>query len=243
MIQFVWFFTHVKIDANCLQFVNWSPLSLFTCPTTLYATPGKSFSSKSSKQTPVSKQRLKLSNEWNDNDATCGRPHRSEPSSTSSSYLIQRAVSFHSRSSPTPINSSSCTNTSCGLWSKFFLGDIVVMSRREIFSLTCGNTLWRRIPRGSSDRCDVNSLMSASYVQSNLIWFLKNSQRQKKNMKILTSSPASSGWTDMRRPVALKPIAPPPILKPAPPDVPNELDSFWRRHVWWLSCIDDFLRL
>ena len=70
---------------------------------------------------PVSKQRRRLSREWKLSEATWGRPHLSAPSSTSSSYLIQRAVSFHSFSSPSTCNSSSCTNTSCGLWSNIFL--------------------------------------------------------------------------------------------------------------------------
>lgn len=60
---------------------------------------------------PDSRDRLTFNSEWKLSDATCGRPHRSVPSCTSSSYLIHRAVSFHSRSSPVPFSSSSWTNT------------------------------------------------------------------------------------------------------------------------------------
>lgn len=134
-----------------------------TCSTTRYATPGRSFSSRSMSTTPVSKQRLRLSKEWNDKEATWGRPHLSAPSSTSSSYLIQRAVSFHSRSSPAPCNSSSWTKTSWGLRS------IAVRLWAPImFWIYCSPSflgplvLGRRIPRGSSDRCEFKSSKSAS---------------------------------------------------------------------------------
>lgn len=152
-----------------------------TCSTTRYATPGRSFSLRSNRTTPVSRQRLRLSNEWKDSEATCGLPQRSEPSSTSSSYLIQRAVSFHSHSSPLPTNSSNCTNTSWGLWSMRFFSPLTPLTPptplpfaepanpvdwgTDSLRPDCaiGWILWRRMPRGSSDRWDVNSSMSASY--------------------------------------------------------------------------------
>lgn len=63
------------------------------------------------KNSPDSKDLLTFNNEWKLKEATCGRPHLSVPSCTSSSYFIHRAVSFHSRSSPVPFNSSSWTKT------------------------------------------------------------------------------------------------------------------------------------
>lgn len=99
---------------------------------------------------PVSRQRLKLSSEWKLSEATCGRPQRSAPSSTCSSYLIQRAVSFHSRSSPSPHSSSSCTNTSCGVWSNTRL--VAFLSPGSTIGAPWCRILKRRIPFTSSKR-------------------------------------------------------------------------------------------
>lgn len=147
------------------HFFSESDIEVFrrTISITLYATPGKSRSSKSSKTTPCSRNRRKLSNEWNDNGATCGRPHRSAPSSTSSSYFIQRAVSFHS--SILPCSSSNWTNISCGLWSNCFFGDCSsVGCVFNNFSLACEWMRCRRSARGSSERCDIKSSMWDSCV-------------------------------------------------------------------------------
>jgi len=146
--------------------------------TILYANPGRVFSSRSSSTIPVSKQRRRFSNEWKLKEATWGLPHRSAPSSTSSSYLIHLAVSRHSHSSPLPCSSSSWTNNSCGEWSYIFLKVSWGMPpsfRRPICTVEWA-ALCRRIPRGSSLRWDSRSSMSSS-------------------CRVL----ASSGWTLIRR--------------------------------------------
>ena len=60
---------------------------------------------------PCSRHRRSSSRLWNDSEDTCGLPHRSAPSSISSSNLIQRAFSCHAHSWLSPSrNSSSSTN-------------------------------------------------------------------------------------------------------------------------------------
>ena len=71
---------------------------------------------------PCSRCFLNSTRLWNVSDATWGLPHLSDPSSTSSSNLIQRAFSFHCNSCPSSLNNSSnSTKTYKGILSMFSL--------------------------------------------------------------------------------------------------------------------------
>lgn len=85
------------------------------------ATVSRLLASMSSMTVPVNSRFRSSNKEWSDNVATCGLLQRSPPSSTSSSNFTQRAVSFHSISSPSRTNSSISENSGCDSWGGWWL--------------------------------------------------------------------------------------------------------------------------